>query len=50
MTNAYIIPESNLNLAKKCLSLIRDIAARGASSSNPENVGYALQRADPSVV
>jgi len=33
MTNAYVICESNLNLAKKCLSLIRDIAARGASSN-----------------
>jgi hypothetical protein len=43
MTNAYVIGESNLNLAKMCLSRIRDIAARGASSNNPENVGYALQ-------
>lgn len=43
MTNAYVLCESNLNLAKKCLSLIRDIAERGASSNNPENVGYALQ-------
>jgi hypothetical protein len=30
MTNAYVIPESNLNLSKKCLSLIKDIAERGA--------------------
>ncbi len=29
--------------AKHCLRLIRDIAARGASSWNPERVGYALQ-------
>jgi hypothetical protein len=29
--------------AKRCLRLIRDIADRGASSWNPELVGYALQ-------
>ena len=43
MTNAFIIDEPNLSLAKKCLTLVRDIAARGASSDLPEHVGYALQ-------
>jgi hypothetical protein len=42
-TNGFVFPTSNLSLAKKCLALIRDIAARGASSQNPDNVGYALQ-------
>ena len=30
-------------MAKLCLALIRDIAARGARSENPEHIGYALQ-------
>jgi hypothetical protein len=34
---------ANLDLARKCLSLIRDIADRGAMSWDPEAVGYALQ-------
>ena len=34
---------NNMELAKKCLALVRDIAARGASSRNPDHVGYALQ-------
>jgi hypothetical protein len=34
---------TNLDLARKCLGLIRDIADRGASSWDPEIVGYALQ-------
>jgi hypothetical protein len=34
---------TNLDLARKCLSLIRDIAERGAMSWDPEAVGYALQ-------
>ena len=29
--------------AKQCLRLIRDIAERGASTWDPERVGYALQ-------
>jgi len=33
----------NVEEAKQCLRLIRDIADRGASSWNPEHVGYALQ-------
>lgn len=43
ITNAFVLPESNLKLAKKCLALIRDIAAEGACSENPEDIGYALQ-------
>ena len=34
---------TNLDLARKCLTLIRDIAERGAMSWDPEAVGYALQ-------
>ena len=37
------VGESNLTLAKKCLVLIRDIAARGAKSNDPGHVGYALE-------
>ena len=33
----------NVEQTKQCLRLIRDIADRGASSWNPEHVGYALQ-------
>jgi hypothetical protein len=36
-------PATNVDLARKCLGLIRDIADRGASSWDPEAVGYALQ-------
>ena len=35
--------KQNLEHARACLTLIRDIAERGASSAAPENVGYALQ-------
>ena len=35
--------ESNMRRARKCLALIRDIAARGTLSQDPEQVGYALQ-------
>jgi hypothetical protein len=34
---------TNVELARKCLGLIRYIADRGASSWDPEAVGYALQ-------
>ena len=34
---------SNIELAKKCLSLISDIAGRGACSQSTEDIGYALQ-------
>jgi hypothetical protein len=33
----------NVDEAKQCLRLIRDIAERGANSWNPAHVGYALQ-------
>jgi hypothetical protein len=35
--------DTNVETARKCLGLIRDIAARGASSGDPEVIGYALQ-------
>ena len=35
--------DKNVEMARKCLALIRDIADRGASSSDPDDVGYALQ-------
>jgi hypothetical protein len=38
-----VIGSNNINLAKKCLALISDIAGRGACSQNPEHIGYALQ-------
>ena len=34
---------SNLELARTCVALIRDIAGRAVSSGNPEHIGYALQ-------
>jgi hypothetical protein len=34
---------NNIELAKRCLALIRDIADRGACSHTPEHIGYALQ-------
>jgi hypothetical protein len=34
---------SNIETAKHCLRLIRDIANRGAASWDPADVGYALQ-------
>ena len=37
------VDEPNLERAKHCLALIRDIAARGERSADPEHVGYALQ-------
>ena len=35
--------QKNIELGRRCLGLIRDIAERGATSSNAEQVGYALQ-------
>ena len=35
--------ESNLKRARQCLGLIRDIAARGALTQDPDRVGHALQ-------
>ena len=34
---------TNMDLARRCLALIADIASRGACSQNPDDVGYALQ-------
>ncbi len=34
---------NNIELAKRCLALISDIAGRGACSQNPELIGHALQ-------
>jgi hypothetical protein len=33
---------NQIETARHCLRLIRDIADRGAASSDPANVGYAL--------
>jgi hypothetical protein len=32
-----------VDLARKCLAMIRDVAERGARCTDPEQVGYALQ-------
>jgi hypothetical protein len=37
------VEQKNTELGRRCLALIRDIAERGASSWDPEQVGYALQ-------
>jgi len=34
--------ETRIELARKCLAMISRIAARGAGSENPEQVGYDL--------
>lgn len=33
----------NIDLGQRCLALIRDIADRGASSSDPDFIGYSIQ-------
>lgn len=33
----------NIELARKCLTLISQIATRGACSQDPNQIGYALQ-------
>jgi hypothetical protein len=48
MKEAHEMPQparrnTNVEMARKCLGLIRDIAERGASSWDPNDVGYALQ-------
>ena len=43
MTHDVAVAQANIRLAKKCLVLIRDIAARGSCSEDPSHVGYALQ-------
>jgi hypothetical protein len=35
--------QKNIELGRRCLGLIRDIAERGATSWDAEQVGYALQ-------
>jgi hypothetical protein len=35
--------QKNIELGRRCLALIRDIADRGASSWDPEMAGYLLQ-------
>ena len=35
--------DANVEMARRCLGLIRDIADRGASSWDPGAVGYAIQ-------
>ena len=35
--------EAKVKLARMCLALIRDIAARGACAEDPRHVGYALE-------
>ena len=37
------VRQRNVEVARECLRLIRDIADRGASSWDPNQVGYALQ-------
>jgi len=39
----FFAGSNNIELAKRCLALISDIAVRGACSQSPEEVGYALQ-------
>ena len=43
MSTILFMNPTNLDLAKKCLALIRDVAARGACSDDPELIGYSLQ-------
>ena len=42
-TTTNVAVEANVELAKMCLTLIRDIAARGACAEDPWHVGYALE-------
>jgi len=42
-TTTNVAVEANVKLAKMCLALIRDIAARGACAQDPWHVGYALE-------
>jgi hypothetical protein len=43
MTSDVAVDQAKIKLAKMCLALIRNIAARGVSSEDPAHVGYALQ-------
>ena len=40
---SHIVSESNVAMTRKCLTLICDIAGRGARADDPNHVGYALQ-------
>lgn len=42
-TNEQSLAANNVNRARECLLLIVEISSRGASSSDPEVVGYALE-------
>jgi hypothetical protein len=42
-TTTNVAVEAKVKLAKMCLALIRDIAARGACAEDPWHVGYALE-------
>jgi hypothetical protein len=42
-TNAYVLSEPNIKLAKKCLLLIRDMAERAAYSEDREHLGYVIE-------
>ncbi len=43
MPNGTLSDSRNVEVAKQCLRMIRDIADRGANSWNPDHVNYALQ-------
>jgi hypothetical protein len=45
-----VTTEHKVKMAKLCLALIRDIAARGARSENPEHIGYALQEISQALI
>ena len=42
-TESERLGQLQVEVARKCLGLIRDIAKRGAASWDPADVGYALQ-------
>ncbi len=41
-TESERLGQLQVEVARKCLGLIRDIAERGAASWDPADVGYAL--------
>jgi hypothetical protein len=45
--NAYLIPDSNLNLARKCLALIRDIALQELNQVLFERTGSQERAFEP---
>jgi hypothetical protein len=42
-TESERLGQLQVEIARKCLGLIRDIAERGAASWDPAHIGYALQ-------